>query len=70
MYISWVPIFEMAGVGIASHVIERKLEYSGHGGRVIYLRIATYLTCGLISFYAWRELFRYAGILLGVHGSW
>lgn len=67
--INYVPFVQMAAVGVVSHAIERKIERAGHGGRVVYVRIVTYVIYGVITMYQWRDLFRYAGRLLGVHVS-
>jgi hypothetical protein len=58
--ISAVPFVQMAVVGVLSHVIERKVERAGHGGKVVFIRLVTYVVYGLITMYQWRDLFHYA----------
>lgn len=67
--INYVPFAQLAAVGLTAHMIERKIERAGHGGRVIYVRLITYVVYAGITMYQWRDLFRYAGRLLGVHVS-
>jgi len=68
--ISIIPFAQIAAVGIASHAIERKIERTGHGGRVIYVRMATYVAYGVIALYQWRIAFRMLGIAFGIHVPW
>lgn len=68
--VSLVPFVQLAIVGVVSHAIERKIERAGHGGRVIYVRLATYVICGGIALYQWRIALRMLGNAFGVHVSW
>lgn len=68
--VSLVPFIQLAIVGVVSHAIERKIERAGHGGRVIYVRLATYVICGGIALYQWRIALRMLGNAFGVHVSW
>ncbi|WP_160044726.1 hypothetical protein [Paenibacillus sp. USDA918EY] len=68
--ISLIPFLQLAAVGVASHVIERKIERAGHGGRVVLVRMATYVICAGIALYQWRIALRMLGIVFGVHVSW
>lgn len=68
--VSLVPFVQLAIVGVVSHAIERKIERAGHGGRVIYVRLATYVICGCIALYQWRIALRMLGNAFGVHVSW
>ncbi|MEC0239440.1 hypothetical protein P4H66_06170 [Paenibacillus dokdonensis] len=68
--ISLIPFAELAGVGIVAHVVERKLERAGHGGRVVLVRMATYVICAGIALYQWRIALRMLGLAFGVHVSW
>lgn len=65
--ISLIPFIQLAAVGIASHVIENKIERAGHGGRVVYVKMATYVIYGCIALYQWRIALRMIGIAFGVH---
>ncbi|MGY5346524.1 hypothetical protein ACXFAU_29255 (plasmid) [Paenibacillus glucanolyticus] len=47
--ISAVPFVQMAVVGVISHVIERKVERAGHGGKVVFVRLVTYVIYGVIT---------------------
>lgn len=58
--INVVPFVQMAVVGVASHMLERKVERAGHGGKVVFIRLATYVIYGVITMYQWRDLFRFA----------
>lgn len=58
--ISAVPFVQMVVVGIASHMIERKVERAGHGGKVVFVRLVTYVIYGVITMYQWHDLFRFA----------
>ncbi|MGF7046417.1 hypothetical protein J2T13_000893 [Paenibacillus sp. DS2015] len=70
LVLSWTPFIGLAAVGVASHMIERRMEYAGHGGYVLGLRILTHVVCAGICLSAWRDLFRYAGMILHVNGTW
>lgn len=59
MFINMVPFYEVAAVGLAAHAIERKLERAGHGGRVILVRLSTYVVCALITLVEYGHVFRY-----------
>lgn len=52
--VSMLPVVQFLAAGMISHAIERKIERSGHGGRVIYVRIAStivYVAIGLYHFW-------------------
>lgn len=65
-----IPFAGIAAVGIAAHVIERKLEMSGNAGNVILVRIGAQVSYFLIAFATWKDFFKVAGQYLGVHVSW
>lgn len=67
MYINYDPFIQLAAVGVAAHLFERKIERAGHGGRVIFVRLSTYVVCSLITLYQWRDLFRLIGHVVNVH---
>lgn len=59
MFINLIPFYEVAAVGVVAHAVERKLERAGHGGRVILVRISTYVVCAIITLVEYQSVFRY-----------
>ncbi len=68
--VSLVPFVQLAVVGVVSHAIERKVERAGHGGRVVLIRMSTYVICGCIALYQWRIALRMLGHAFGLHVPW
>ncbi|MGG4035038.1 hypothetical protein ABEV74_15205 [Paenibacillus cisolokensis] len=60
------PIFKILGVGVASHFGGVALENMGHGGKVVYLKIAGYVVSAYIAFDAWWDALRHIAHLFGV----
>lgn len=54
------------GSGVISHAIERKIERSGHGGRVIYVRIASTIIYVCIGLYHFWDAMHLAGRLFDI----
>lgn len=65
-----IPFAGIAAVGIAAHMIERKLEMSGNAGNVLMVRIGAQVGYFFIALATWKEFFKIAGQYLGVHVSW
>ena len=65
-----LPFVKIGAVGLAGHIIERKLERNGYGGRVIVVKIATYVVCGLITYAEWRKVIYAMGRIWGIHVVW
>lgn len=49
------PFVKLGIVGVAGHALERHLERSGRPGAVLYVKIGTYVVCGLIAAVEWRH---------------
>lgn len=47
------PALKVAGIAIASEFIGRLMEENGHGNKVVFVRIISYVACGLIAFDCW-----------------
>lgn len=62
-----VPFLQLAAVGVVAHAIEHKLERSGHGSRVLYVKLGTYVVCAVIALYQWRDAFRQIGYVFNIH---
>ncbi|RUT48579.1 hypothetical protein EJP82_01160 [Paenibacillus anaericanus] len=65
--VSTVPIIQFLAAGAVSHVIERNIERTGHGGRVIYVRIASTIVYISIGLYHFWDAMKLLGHLMGVH---
>lgn len=70
MQMAYLPFIKIAAVGLVAHVIERKLERSGNGAHVLYVRIGTYVACALITWAEWGEALRRLGNVFGLHAGW
>jgi hypothetical protein len=70
MTFTYTPFIKLAAVGITAHVIERKLERAGHGHKVIFVRMATYVSCALIAWAEWNVALRSLGHVFGIHAGW
>lgn len=57
---------KIAGIAISSEFIGRIMEDMGHGNKVVFVRIATYVACGYIAFEAWWDAIRYVAHTFGV----
>lgn len=61
------PFIKLGIVGIAGHAMERHLERSGRPGAVLYVKLGTYVVCGLIALVEWSHFFKYAAGLFGYY---
>lgn len=60
-------IFKILGIGVVSHFSTSVLENMGHGGKVIFVKIAGYVACAYVSFEVWWECLRQVAHTFGVH---
>lgn len=65
--VSMVPVVQFLAAGVVSHAIERKIERSGHGGQVIYVRIASTIVYICIGLYHFWDAMHLAGRLFDIH---
>lgn len=59
------PFVRLGIVGIAGHALERHLERKGYPGSVLYVKIATYVVCGLVALVEFNHFFT---VLTGMFG--
>lgn len=64
------PFVKLGIVGVAGHAMERHLERSGRPGAVLYVKLGTYVVCGLIALVEWRHFFRVLGGMFGFYLPW
>lgn len=64
------PFIKIGIVGIAGHALERHLERTGRPGAVLFVKIGTYVVCGLIALVEWHHFFRVASTLFNVPMPW
>ncbi|MGG4090585.1 hypothetical protein [Paenibacillus lautus] len=60
-------IFKILGIGVVSHFSANVLENMGHGGKVMYIKIAGYVACAYVSLDAWWDCLRMVARTFGVH---
>lgn len=60
------PALKVAGIAIASEFVGRLMEDHGHGNKVIFIRIITYVACGAIAMEYWWEGVRHIAHAFGV----
>lgn len=60
------PAFKVAGIAIASEFIGRLMEDHGHGNKVVFVRIISYVACGYIAFECWWDGVRKIAHAFGV----
>lgn len=61
------PLYQVLGVGVATHFGGIVLENMGQGGKVMYLKIAGYVVCAGIAFHTWWDYLRQIAAIFGVH---
>lgn len=64
------PFVKLGIVGVIAHAFERYLERIGRPGAVVYVKIGTYVTCGIIACVEWSHFFHYAANLFGFYPHW
>lgn len=47
------PALKIAGIAIGSEIIGRLMEESGHGGKVVFIKIIAYVGCAYIALDFW-----------------
>lgn len=60
------PLFKILGIGVVSHFSGAALENLGHGGKVIYLKIAGYCVCAYVAFDTWFDALHKIAAMFGV----
>ena len=59
--IAIMPLLKVFAIGVAAHVAENRLALAGHGDKVVYVKLATYVLCLGVAVLEWKELFITAG---------
>lgn len=59
------PIFEIAGIAVATLFVEKVMENFGHGDKVVFVRIVGYSAAALHGFRTW---FRYMHAIASMFG--
>lgn len=57
----------VAGIAIASEFIANLMENFGHGNKVIFVKIASYMACGYVAMDFWWDGVRMVAGQFGVH---
>lgn len=60
------PAFQIAGIVIGSEVISKLMEENGQGGKVVFVKIVSYVSCAYVAFEAWWDLVHYVMRVFGV----
>jgi hypothetical protein len=60
------PAIKIAGIAIASEFVGRLMEDHGHGNKVIFVRVITYVACGMIAMEYWWQGVKYIASTFGV----
>ncbi|MCA0754888.1 hypothetical protein KP806_07485 [Paenibacillus sp. N4] len=60
------PVFKIAGIVIGGEVIGKLMEESGHGGKVVFVKIVSYASCAYIALHEWWDLVHYVMRSFGV----
>ncbi|WP_028612762.1 hypothetical protein [Paenibacillus harenae] len=60
------PALQIAGIAISSEFISRLMEENGHGGKVVFVKIISYIGCAYIAFNCWWDGVRYVAHTFGV----
>ncbi|WP_308636094.1 hypothetical protein [Paenibacillus silvisoli] len=57
----------IAGIAIASEFIGNLMEHFGHSNKVVFVKIAAYISCGYIAMDFWWDGVRTVAGQFGVH---
>lgn len=60
------PIFQILGIGVATHFGGIILENMGQGGKVLYVKVAAYALCAWITFETWWGYMEKIAMIFGV----
>lgn len=60
------PILKIAGIAIGSEIVGRLMEENGHGGKVVFVKIVSYVGCAYIAMDYWWAGLRHIAHAFGV----
>ncbi|MGO4371976.1 hypothetical protein AB4Z21_14525 [Paenibacillus sp. MCAF20] len=62
-----LPAFKIAGIAIASEFVGLLMEEHGHGNKVVFVKIITYVGCAYIAMDFWWSGLRTIARAFGVY---
>ncbi|MFD1953753.1 hypothetical protein ACFSL6_17605 [Paenibacillus thailandensis] len=61
------PAFKVAGIAIGSEFVAMLMEENGHGNKVMFVKIASWVSCAYVALDFWWEGLRHAAAFFGVY---
>lgn len=61
------PVLQIAGIALGSELISKLMEETGHGGKVVFVKLISYVAGAYIALDYWWQGVRYVAHMFGVH---